>query len=88
VGFISLGTRLLAPAVGVAVGAIASEIANGSRNQVGIPIGAAIAPLGAIIFDAAVLGWKPAERRSGWERLSPRVAIVNHKASVGLGAAF
>lgn len=58
VGFISLGMRILAPLAGLGLGAVGSELANGSKNQIGIPIGAAAGALTAVLLDATLLGWQ------------------------------
>lgn len=58
IGFLSLGMRILGPVAGLGLGAVGSQIATNSKNQVGIPIGAAVGALAAMIVDGVVLGWE------------------------------
>ena len=58
VGFLSLGMRIVGPLAGLGLGAVGSQIATDSKNQIGIPIGAAVGALAAMLVDGFVLGWE------------------------------
>jgi len=85
-GFASLGVRVAGPLVGLGLGALASDIATHSKNQVGIPIGAAAGALGAMALDASVLAWekKPAPTYS----VMPGLIVTNRTRFIGLTGRF
>ena len=88
-GFTSLGIRVLFPVAGLGVGALASEIANGSRNQVLIPIGGAAGMVAASAVDAGFLGWETTNAPATMIRtMMPKVILTRRKAFVGVSASF
>ena len=96
VGFLSLGLRVLGPLAGLGLGAVTSEIATGSKNQDGIPVGAALGALAAIVFDGAVLGWQkvPDERaparatKAPAMSFAPSVVVTKQALSLGVASSF
>jgi hypothetical protein len=89
VGFLSMGLRLLSPVAGLGLGALASDIATGSRNQIGIPIGAVVGAVAAAGVDAAVLAWDKGPRGvSSPYTVLPDLVIARRAATIGVAGAF
>ncbi len=93
IGFLSLGLRILAPVAGLGLGAVGSQITNDSKNQDGIPVGAGLGALAAIVIDAAVLSWeKPDADRASTTRpaqgLIPTFSVTKQALSVGVTSRF
>jgi hypothetical protein len=89
VGFLSMGLRLLSPVAGLGLGAIASEIATRSKNQIGIPIGVVVGAVAAAGVDAAVLAWDKGPRGvSSPYTVLPDLVITRRAATIGVAGAF
>lgn len=90
IGFLSLGLRILAPIAGLGLGAVGSEIANGSKTQIGIPIGAAVGALAAMGLDGAVFGWeKPSTKEPAAEAtFLPGLVLTRQTIAVGVTSHF
>jgi hypothetical protein len=92
IGFLSLGIRILAPIAGLGLGAVGSEIATNSKNQDGIPVGAAVGALAAMIFDGAVLGWEKVPDQAGAKAPAvgfvPAVVVTKQAFSLGVTSRF
>lgn len=89
IGFASLGIRILSPILGLAIGGLESQLANGSKNQDGIPIGAAVGAVAAMAVDAIFLSHEkvPGTRPAAKLPL-PSVMVTRHGMMLGIGSTF
>ena len=95
IGFLSLGMRILAPVAGLGLGAVGSQIATDSKNQDGIPVGAALGAIAAMVVDGAVLAREKvrdddedAATRGPMTGFVPALVVTKQAFSLGVTSRF